>query len=423
MTTMTAGLRAMLAGQQTAAVPPIAAQTRNDLQSAAPHRSVHLTPASSIQVRPVRWLWDLRLALGTLALLGGREGIGKSIVAYTIAGMLTRGRLPGAYLGIPKSVIVAATEDSWAHTIVPRLMATGADLDRVYRVDVTTSTGAETELSLPRDLLHLGQVITQVDAVLLVLDPLLSRLDAALDSHKDAEVRTALEPLVSLADKTQLTVLGLIHVNKSASTDALNALMGSRAFAAVARSVLFVLTDPENESARILGQAKNNLGRMDLPTLGFKIEGVKVADTSEGPVWTGQLQWTGESDRSIREALESAAEANEDKSATGEASDWLSDFLTDKGGSADSAEVRREGGKAGHSKNSLFRAKSKLGIASISSGFPRRAFWKLPVVPTSGETAGNGKDGNTGNTDAPVVPVGPLFPVVPGPRAREEGVL
>jgi hypothetical protein len=33
----------------------------------------------------------------------------------------------------------------------------------------------------------------EVDAVLLILDPLLSRLDDRLDTHKDADVRHALE--------------------------------------------------------------------------------------------------------------------------------------------------------------------------------------------------------------------------------------
>jgi hypothetical protein len=61
------------------------------------HRLVKLTKASSITVRPVKWLWDKRVALGTLALLAGREGIGKSTLAYTLAAQITRGELPGSY--------------------------------------------------------------------------------------------------------------------------------------------------------------------------------------------------------------------------------------------------------------------------------------------------------------------------------------
>jgi len=71
-----------------------------------------------------------------------------------------------------------------------------------------------------------------VDAALILLDPLLSRLDSSLDSHKDAEVRIALEPLVALADRSAAAVLGLIHVNKSGGQDPLDIVMGSRAFAA-----------------------------------------------------------------------------------------------------------------------------------------------------------------------------------------------
>lgn len=45
-------------------------------EPAAERRTVTLTPASSVKVRPVRWLLDNKIALGTLALLAGREGIG-----------------------------------------------------------------------------------------------------------------------------------------------------------------------------------------------------------------------------------------------------------------------------------------------------------------------------------------------------------
>ena len=66
------------------------------------HRRIVLTPASAIRPRRVRWLWTGRPALGTLALLAGTEGLGKSILAYTIAAMITRGMLPGEQFGTPR---------------------------------------------------------------------------------------------------------------------------------------------------------------------------------------------------------------------------------------------------------------------------------------------------------------------------------
>lgn len=54
-------------------------------------RRVVLERAADIPMRAVRWLWDGRIALGTLGLIGGREGVGKSTVAYTLIALLTRG--------------------------------------------------------------------------------------------------------------------------------------------------------------------------------------------------------------------------------------------------------------------------------------------------------------------------------------------
>ena len=113
-------------------------------------------------------------------------------------------------------------------------MAAGADLSLVYRVEVVTTDDLHFGLSLPRDLLELQQVADEVGAALPLLDPLMSRLSDSLDTHRDGDVRRALEPLVALAARADLAVLGLIHHNKSASTDPLQLVMGSKAFTAVA---------------------------------------------------------------------------------------------------------------------------------------------------------------------------------------------
>lgn len=345
-----------------------------------PPRTVRLTPASTITPIPVRWLWEDRLALGTFGLVGGREGIGKSLCMLTIAADMTRGRLPGVYAGQPKSVILAASEDSWEHTIVPRLMGADADLARVYRVDVITSALGTAELSVPDDLAELERLIPAHDVALVILDPLLSRLHAKLDSHKDAEVRLALEPIVVLADRTGCTVVGLIHVNKSGSTDALTSLMGSRAFAAVARSVLFVMKDPEHEDSRVLGLVKNNLGRGDLPSKTFTVVNTNVTPDADIPIWTGRLQWTADSQRSIRDMLseETTATSEGHPSAITDACEWLTDYLEDAGGRADSNVIRRAAAHAGHHKNTVYRAKDRLGLIATSVGFPRKVYWSIP---------------------------------------------
>jgi len=347
-----------------------------------------LTPASAITMRAARWLWAERIPAGALTLLAGREGIGKSLIAYEIAARITAGTLPGEHHGEPRNVLIVATEDSWAHTVVPRLTAAKADLGRIYRVDMTASDEADAALSLPRDLAELERAARTVSAALVLLDPLMSRLGASLDTHKDAEVRLALEPLTAIADRVGFALLGLIHVNKSNSADPLTTIMGSRAFAAVARAVLFAVRDPDDPTTCLLGTEKSNLGRVDLPTLTYTITASTVGTDpdDERPVTAAHLRWTGETERTVRDAAAGAAETGENRSATQEAADWLEDYLVTQGGTADSRDVKAQGGKAGHGVDALKRAARKLGLVIANVGFPRTTTWSTPA-PAVGAAA------------------------------------
>jgi AAA domain len=372
-------------------------------------RRIILTAASDIRPRPVFWLWKNRLALGTLGLLAGRQGVGKSTLAYWIAAKLTRGDLYGHYEGTPKSVLVCASEDSWEHTIVPRLIASGADRTRIFRMEVLSSIDARVGLTLPRDLDEVEKSAMKTDAALMLLDPLMSRL-GKLDTHKDAEVRQALEPLVDACDRVSMSALGLIHHNKSGSTDPLQLVMASTAFSAVARSVHTVMRDPDDDTGqrRLFGTPKNNLGRDDLPTFSFTISGHPV-DTDEGIAWTGRLDWGDEQTSSIEDAMARSAENGDDKSAVSEAADWLTDYLETKGGQVPSADAKKAGRAAGHTEASVKRARSRLHLVVSIVGYPRTSFWELPsqVDPT----------GADGSTPSHVSPLSPLSTVSVGERS------
>jgi hypothetical protein len=207
---------------------------------------------------------------------------------------------------------------------------------------------------------------------MIILDPLISRLAGKLDTHKDAEVRRALEPLVKLADNTQVVVLGIIHVNKSQTRDPLNMLMGSRAFSAVARFVLFVAADPDDEedTTRLLGQAKNNLGRSNLPTLSFVIEDEVIGDD----IHTGKLRWTGEDARSIRDVVREPVDG--ERQSKNKAGDWLLEYLVARKGAAESSAVKRDAEAAGHSATTLKRARKTANVTAHAVG--RTTWWLLP---------------------------------------------
>jgi AAA domain len=344
----------------------------SDVQAA---RTVRLTLVSEIEPRPVRWTWQDRVPRGEVTLTPGKGGVGKSTFHAWMIAHLTRGSLIGVHYGTPKTCIIAASEDSWERTIVPRLIVAGADMDLIYRVDVITETDRETSLTLPVDCVGLEAEIVRVGAVLLSVDPLMSTISGALDTHKDRDVRQVLEPLGRLADRTGCAVLGNAHFNKSAGSDPMSLIMGSAAFGNVARAALGFAQDTDTDDGScVISQVKNNLGRLDLPSLRYRIEEASV-DTSEGPAYVGKLVMLGESDRSVSDILRDHGDGD-DQEERDYAMTWLRDLLKD--GPVTSVEVYRAAKAAGLSKDQAKRAKKKLSVDATHPQIDGPWYWSLP---------------------------------------------
>lgn len=359
-----------------------AGETGARLQEAAERsgdRRVMLTKASDIQPRPTTWTWEGRIASGTLSLLAGPEDAGKSTLAYTLCANITRGTLEGAYERTPRSVLIAATEDSWSRTIVPRLTAAGADLDLVWRIEVKTSLDTSGTLSLPGDVSALEKYVVATEAALLLFDPIMSRVDGTLDTHKDQETRQALEPIAALADRTGVSILAIIHFNKSRSSDVLNRVMASKAFTAVARSVAVVIRDPNDDTGRtrVFGTVKNNLGRGDLPLLPFTIGEHTLISNDGERVTTSYLIWaeptTGTIDELMRQTNDTGA-----KTKVAAAAEWLSSYLDSRGGRASRKDIIKAGGDQGYSEDHLKRAFKWLKLVYKRGGYPASTWWMTP---------------------------------------------
>ncbi|MFI6906633.1 AAA family ATPase [Nonomuraea sp. NPDC050394] len=346
-------------------------------------RTLRLTPASTVKIRPVRWLWADRIPAAAITLIPGREGIGKSLLLAWMTARLTRGEMPGAHLGTPRPVIYAATEDSWPHTIGPRLIAAGADLDLVFRVDVEFGDSTE-QLILPRDCDALAEEIRERDVAMLAMDPALSLISSTINNSQDRELRTALEPLFRMCDTTGCAAVGLAHFNKSTTADPLTAITGSRAWAAVARAVLAVARDPQAEDGScVLSQAKSNLGRLDVPSLRYQVRTVELPTAEGESAHVGLLEFTGESERSVEDILaESATRDTFDRAEAGEAASWLAAYIADQPSREASAQqVFTEGQAAGFSKDQLKRAKPRAKVVSRKSDFGQGWVWALTTAP------------------------------------------
>jgi hypothetical protein len=363
--------RAGAAPREQAAGPPV---------DASPVRRLKLTRAADIPAKPVRWGWQDRMPAGHMSLIPGREGIGKILFQIWLTAQVTRGTLPGAYFGKPRPVFYCATEDSWQHTIVPRLIAAGADLAQVYRVEVENiELGRAIQLSMPRDCDLLAAEIRRLGVAMVALDPLMSVIDQAVDTNNDHELRTVLEPLGRLADDTGCMIVGLAHFNKSADGDPLNLVTGSRAFTAYVRAVIAIARDPEaDDGGCVISQIKNNLGRLDLPNLTYVIRPA-IVETTEGDAQVGRLHFTGESGRSVRDILSDASNGAERTEQT-ECAAWLASELA--AGPRLSREIEDEGQNIhGFSIRTQHRARKKLGVKAdqLSTGLKGRNQWWLSL--------------------------------------------
>ena len=107
----------------------------------------------------------------------------------------------------------------------------------------------------------------------------------------------------------------------------------------------------------MLSQAKNNLGRLDLPSLTYAVQSATV-ETPEGDANVGRLHFTGESAKSVADILADAGAAGE-RTERAECAEWLKQTLGK--GPRLSREVEGEAENiGGFSRRTLTRARKHL---------------------------------------------------------------
>jgi hypothetical protein len=225
--------------------------------------------ASDIRPKAVRWVWPGRIAVGKHTCVAGEPGTGKSQLAIDVASTVTTGGTwpCGGGRSPVGSVMILSAEDGEADTIVPRLIAAGADRSRVHIISAVRSEDGKGRrtFNLQADLSLLEAKIRElVDVLLVIIDPVSSYL-GKVDSHRNAELRGVLEPVGEMAERMQVAILTITHFSKGNSaattTKALHRFIGSIAFVGAPRAAFAVLEDPDDQSRRLFLHVKNNLAR------------------------------------------------------------------------------------------------------------------------------------------------------------------
>lgn len=374
---------------------------------------MNLIDAASLKPEPIHWLWPGWLARGKLHVLAGAPGTGKTTLAMDIAAAVSAGKpLPSGWRPERGNVLIWSGEDDPADTLVPRLIAAGADLSRIKFVGDVTEGGNRYPFDPARDVPKLAAAAANVENLaLLIVDPLVSAVSG--DSHKNAEVRRGLAPLVDFAAARNAALIGITHYSKGTQgREPLERVSGSLAFGALARIVLGTVRmkseGDDDANGMMLARCKSNIGP-DGGGFAYAFEQTELAD--HGGIIASRIVWGAAVEGSARELLAEPEPEGADHDAR-DAADWLRELLAD--GPLPVKDVRRHCDDAGHAWRTVQRAMRAAGVESKRAGFGLPATWALascatvaPVTPTKllGANGANGEvlarlDGESPAADA-----------------------
>ena len=309
---------------------------------------------SSVQQRKVEWLWYPYIPYGKITILQGDPGEGKSTFILNVASLLTTGKkMPdGSGGGKAQTVIYQCAEDDIADTIKPRLIAAGADCDKIaYIIDDNKELTFEDA--------RIEEILKKTGARLLVIDPIQAFLVQDSDMQSAARMRTALGKLADVASRYQCAVVLVGHLNKAYRGKNLYRGLGSIDIAAIARSVLMISRDNVDSSVRYMFQVKSSLAP----------EGGAIGFTFT----EGNFEWLGKCDVDVK-SIEDSDFTKTDKLE--QTKKFLIGILKD--GDLPSNQIYEMVSKLGIKNRTLETAKKEIGIKSYRKS--RTWFWRLPDI-------------------------------------------
>lgn len=384
--------------------------------------TVVLSCGADLNPEPICWLWKNWLALGKLHILAGAPGQGKTTIALNMAATATiGGNWPDGTRCTAGNILIWSGEDDPADTLLPRLLAAGADRKRCYFIEGARNPQGEVQPFDPsHDLPGLLQAIQRIGGVnLLVIDPVVSAVTG--DSHKNTEVRRALQPLVNLATACDCAVLGITHFAKGGQgVDPAQRVVGSVAFTAVARVVLVaakVKSLEDGQDSRILARSKSNIGPDDG---GFNYH-MEQCEPLPG-IQASRIAWGDAVQGTARDLL---TDPNDEQD--GEAQDvagFLRGLLAD--GPMSAKAIFKDADGAGYSRDQVKRASLKMGVEKRKTGMDGGWLWALSSVEESTKSAKGARSENTHSSHSSPLPSGDeglesgvssnVVPFKPGPK-------
>ena len=349
---------------------------------------LRVTTAADVEPRMLDWLWLGVLPRGKVSTIAGDPGVGKGVFTTFIAATVSTGTdwRPGECCA-QGTVAFLAHEDGKEDTVVPRLIAAGADLSRVKFIDgvVVLSTEGTTPFDLDASSKLLDQwLANNPDVTVLIIDPINDFLGSKTDSYKDAEVRHVLNPLKIMAEKHNVAVILVSHMNKG-NGKASYRIMGAMAFTGVARIVLVITKDESDPELRLILPVKANITK-DTVAHSYRIrEKMVLLKNSKGetvPVGQPVVELNAETQNLTADQVLNASLKG--PNLDGEIKDFLQQELAN--GPVPAKEMAIRCKDAGMSHSTINRRKKEFGVISERQNVldPKSIWiWRLMGAPAA----------------------------------------
>lgn len=338
------------------------------------HAHPVIVTMQDVEPTDVQWLWWPYLARGTLAMLDGDPGQGKSLLTLQLAAILSQGwafpdqhGIVGKVGSLMGSSLFLAVEDSLAATIRPRLDRCGADLRKVHVLTGFVEQEGSEEEPQHFTLAHmpvLRAALEKTRPLFVVIDPIQAYIGAKVNMNHSNETRPLLHALAKEAERFGCVIVCVRHAAKMATGGkAMMRGLGGIDLAGAARTVLFVDQDPLESTMALMAQSKNNLGPNGM--------------TQRFSRSDGRFQWAGVT-RMDAETLGGGDRGPEPRIFM-EVYAWLERYLTQHGSQSAQA-MEDQMLEEGYKKDTIRRVKKSLGV--ISTKGAQGWIWHLPPLPS-----------------------------------------
>jgi putative DNA primase/helicase len=227
--------------------------------------------AAEAQAVDPSWLLPGRIVGNGLCIVEGDSNVGKSTFLCHLAASVTTGRKwMGRKKCAPADVLWLSGEESPASMIRPRLLAAGADLDRVHW-PAADDTGVVRPLYLPMAVHQLRDAIDLYGLSMIVIEPLVSFVAPELSLNQEGPARSVVDPLNRLCMQTGCTIIVTRGLRKDRSGPRLTHGSGHGTIGQTARSVL-VIDQPDPEQERRILRAIKNMSGTRTPPLEYTLD-------------------------------------------------------------------------------------------------------------------------------------------------------